>query len=439
MALQHRGEDGAGIVVASGDGGLKGVKGKGLVSEVFSDSGSTLDDMVPNSALAVAHVRYGTVEGVDSFLSSQPLLPGDGSFALGHNGHIANMEEVAERYELPPDSQASDSQRLTSVLAAVSATHESLDMALDEVLPQLEGAFCLVITDGMRMIGVRDTHGFRPLSLGTRLDGGYVLASETPAFKSVGAEFNRDIAPGEIVTFGIDGRSSSRQIDRPANPKLCAFELVYLARQESEVDGRNVYLARERLGAQLAREVQAIDADMVVGVPDSGLPAAKGYARQAGLPDEMGILRNSYATRTFLQDSTGSREEGVRLKLHPNTPVIEGKRLVVVDDSIVRGTTMRSLVGLLREAGAAEVHLRIPCPPYRWSCFYGMDTGNREDLLANRMNEDEMREYLGVDSLVFLSIEGFQQAIGAKVGSLCLACLDGEYPTLVPDVEVAIS
>jgi len=428
--LQHRGQDGAGIMV-SAEGFLQGIKGEGLVDKVFPDGAQHLDAMQPDARLAIGHVRYSTVNNVDSFQSSQPLLADSGLFALSHNGHIGNIDVVAENYGLSPDPSASDSQRLTSLLTAVSTTHESLDMALDEVLPKLEGAFCLVITDGNRMIGVRDSNGFRPLSLGSRLSGGHVLASETAAFKPVDAEFVRDVVPGEIVTIDRDGSITSRQMDKPPNPSLCAFELVYFASPQSTIHGESVFSARRRLGDRLAQEAP-VEADMVIAVPESGRAAAGGYARRTGLPEEIGIFRNPYVNRTFMEGAQLSREERVRIKFSPNAAVIDGKRLVVVDDSIVRGTTMRSLVGMLREAGAAEVHLRIPCPPYKWSCFYGMDTGIQEDLIASKMDEHQMCDYLGADTLKFPSIEGFKDAMGAKVGSLCLACMDGNYPTPTP-------
>lgn len=426
--LQHRGQDAAGVAV----NGLRGIvceKNTGLVTEVFPDGGRTLDLREPRASVAVGHVRYSTVESA----SSMPLM-GTG-FALSHNGEFTNTTAIANKHGIDLASEDSDTEVVTKALDKVVAEKGDFTEGLCALLPELEGAFSLVLTDGKQLVGVRDPNGYRPLSIGTRMDGGYVLSSETAPFKKTEAVFLRDVQPGEIVFIDETG-ITSRAIDKPADPKGCAFEFVYLARRDSIIAGRSVHSAREQMGMNLADEAPA-QADIVVAVPETAASAAMGFAKQSGIPYDLGLDKNPYANRTFIQKA--DRGEAVRLKMRPNDVVVEGKRLVLVDDSIVRGTTMRVVIDMLREAGALEVHLRIPCPPYRWPCFYGMDTKKVDDFLAHNRTEDEMCEFLGADSLKFLSNKSFEAAIGLPLGSLCMACLDGNYPTPVPDLSLSLN
>jgi amidophosphoribosyltransferase len=303
--------------------------------------------------------------------------------------------------------------------------------ALGEVLPTLEGAFSLVVLDQNRLIGVRDPNGFRPLCLG-RIDRGWVLASETPALDIVGAHFVRELDPGEVLVIDADGHHGL-QVFPPEriHPNLCIFEFVYLARPDSRLYGKELHGVRERMGELLATQ-SPVGADMVMGVPDSAIPAAEGYARQSGIPYGQGLVKNRYIGRTFISPDQRLRDQGVRRKLNPLRSSIAGKRLIVVDDSIVRGTTTRAVVGMLREAGAAEVHLRITSPPYRWPCFYGLDTGTRAELIAANMEVGEICDYVGADSLAYLSLDALVAAIGVPGAGFCTACLTGAYPVDVP-------
>jgi amidophosphoribosyltransferase len=307
---------------------------------------------------------------------------------------------------------------------------DTLEKALLEVLPKFDGAFSLTLLDARHVIGVRDPHGFRPLCLG-KLDTGWVLASETPALDVVGAHFVRELDPGEMVVIDENGVRSLRPFEEDViDPKLCLFEFVYFARPDSQLYGKNVHQARVRMGEHLADQAP-IEADMVMGVPESGIPAAEGYARASGIPFGHGLVKNRYIGRTFIAPSQEMRALGVRMKLNPLKENIEGQRLVVVDDSIVRGTTTRAMVAMLRAAGAAEVHMRISSPPYRWPCFYGMDTGSRGELLAANMEVEEIRQYLGVDTLSYLTLDALLDAVAAPGAGFCAACLTGEYPVAI--------
>jgi amidophosphoribosyltransferase len=428
-ALQHRGQESAGMAVSDGDD-IVIVKDMGLVSNVFNEY--KLAGL--QGHLAAGHTRYST-SGSSTWHNAQPVYRSvEGSaFALGHNGNLTNTEALAADAGMLPGVVASDSDLVAELLARHLASNrgDTLVDALHAVLPTLRGAFSLVLIDEDRLIGVRDPNGFRPLCLG-RLDGGWVLASETPALDVVGAHFVREVGPGEMLSIDADGQRSTHPFpSERIDPRLCIFEFVYLARPDSRLYGKEVHGARQRMGERLA-EQSPVDADMVMGVPDSGIPAAEGYARRSGIPYGQGLVKNRYIGRTFIWPDQGQRDQGVRRKLNPLRDNINGKRLVVVDDSIVRGTTTRAMVRMLRDAGAVEVHLRISSPPYRWPCFYGLDTGTRAELIAANLEVGEIREYVGADSLVYLELGALEDAVGASGAGFCTACLTGEYPVEVP-------
>ncbi|MDQ3384573.1 MAG: amidophosphoribosyltransferase [Actinomycetota bacterium] len=443
MALQHRGQESAGMSVSDGSGILT-VKDMGLVPNVFDDY--QLAAMVGH--LAIGQTRYSTT-GSSSYRNAQPVYRdvGGAEFALGHNGNLTNTAALAaEAGMLPGVGAASDSDLVAELLSdslkaggGERSDGRDLEHALLEVLPRLEGAFSFVLVDHGHLIGIRDPNGFRPLCLG-KLDGGWVLASESPALDTVGAHFLREVEPGEMVVIDAAGCRSFRPFDASRiQPTLCLFEFVYFARPDAKLYGRNVHLARRRMGMALAEQAPlAPDADgrlsnaMVVPVPESGVPAAQGYAEASGIPYGDGFVKNRYIGRTFIAPTQELRANAVRMKLNPLKENVVGKRLVVVDDSIVRGTTSRAMVRMLREAGAAEVHLRIMSPPYRWPCFYGMDTGDRSELIAANLTVDEIRDFLGVDSLAYLTLDRLIGATGAVGAGFCSACLTGDYPVEVP-------
>jgi amidophosphoribosyltransferase len=442
-ALQHRGQESAGISVSDGET-VTVVKDMGLVTQVFDER-----RLAPlDGHLAIGHVRYSTT-GSSNWRNAQPVYRsvGDAGFALGHNGNLTNTGELAEGLGMLPGLTAAqaladsttDSDLVAELLAqAYGAEYRSdgrdLEMALAAVLPELAGAFTFVLMDEAHLIGVRDRHGFRPLVLG-RIEGGWVLASESAALDIVGAHFVRDIEPGEMVVIDATGVREQRYAE--ATPKLCLFEFVYFARPDTRLYNQSIHAARQRMGEELARQAP-VDVDMVMPVPESGIPAAQGYARASGIPYGDGLVKNRYVGRTFIQPSQQLRGQGVRLKLNPLPENIRGKRLVVVDDSIVRGTTTRQVVSMLRETGAAEVHFRVSSPPYRWPCFYGMDTGQRSELLAADMSVGEIRDFLGVDSLAYLELDRLLAATGASPASFCTACLSGEYPVPVPETDAKL-
>ncbi len=431
FALQHRGQESAGIATSDGHH-LTVVKDVGLVSSVFDDR--TL--VALDGQMGIGHTRYSTT-GSSAWKNSQPMFRdvGHTQFALAHNGNLANTAELAEQAGMLPGMSNSDTEVMAELLSQQLSTHQGgsgieLETALQKVLPSLRGAFSLVITDTNRIFGVRDPNGFRPLCLG-RLDGGWVLASESPALDIVGAHFVRELDPGEMVVIDRDGVRSLRPFpDERIDPTLCVFEFVYFARPDSTLYGQSVHAARVRMGEALANQ-SPVEADLVMGVPESGVPAAEGYARFSGIPFGQGLVKNRYIGRTFIAPTQDLRAQAVRMKLNPLRHNIEGKRLVVVDDSIVRGTTTRAMISMLREAGAAEVHLRISSPPYRWPCFYGMDTGTRAELLAANMEVEEIRDYLGVDTLSYLTLDRLVDATGATNAGYCTACLTGDYPVPV--------
>jgi amidophosphoribosyltransferase len=436
-ALQHRGQESAGMAVSDGDT-IMIVKDMGLVTNVFDER--TLAPL--QGHLAIGHTRYSTT-GSSTWRNAQPVYrePGDeAGFALGHNGNLTNTAALAAEAGMLPGTVESDSDLVAELVARAypPADHSDgrdLERALSSVLPSLEGAFSFVVMDAGHLIGVRDPNGFRPLCLG-RLESGWVLASESPALDIIGATFIREIEPGEMVIIDAAGiRSVHPFPPERVQPRLCVFEFVYLARPDTQLYGKEVHGARRRMGELLAEQAP-VDADLVIPVPNSGVPAAEGYARRSGIPYGEGLVKNQYIGRTFIAPSQEMRSRGVRRKLNPLRENIAGKRLVVVDDSIVRGTTQKALVQMLREAGAAEVHVRIPSPPYRWPCFYGIDTGSRSELIAANLSVGEIQAYLGVDSLAYLTIENLVTAIDAPKAGFCTACLTGEYPT---DVPVALS
>jgi amidophosphoribosyltransferase len=433
FALQHRGQEAAGMAVSDGDS-ITVVKEQGLVSNAFDDR--TLDALTGH--LAIGHTRYSTT-GASTWRNAQPVYRsvGDSGFALGHNGNLTNTEALADEVGMLPGTVTSDSDLVAELVAHEMARVEErsdgrqLERALYRVLPRLAGAFSLVLCDEAHVVGVRDPHGFRPLCLG-RLDRGWVIASETPALDIIGAHFVRELDPGEMLVIDATGTRSLHPFP-PAivEPRLCLFEFVYFARPDSRLYGRSVHTARLHMGERLAEQAP-VEADMVMGVPESGIPAAEGYARRSGIPYGQGLVKNRYIGRTFIAPSQGMRDVGVRMKLNPLRENIAGKRLVVVDDSIVRGTTQKKLVRMLREAGAREVHLRITSPPYKWPCFYGMDTGDRGELLAAHLTVDEIRDYVDADSLAYLTLDRLMAATGAAGAGFCTACLTGGYPVEIP-------
>ena len=440
-ALQHRGQESAGMAVSDGET-ITVVKDMGLVTHAFDDR--TLAGLPGH--LAIGHTRYSTT-GSSTWRNAQPVYrSGVTEFALGHNGNLTNTSRLAAEAGMLPGMVESDTDLVAEMvevelrrLGDNRSDGRALETALARVLPRLEGAFSFVLMDETRVIGVRDPNGFRPLCLG-RLERGWVLASETTALDIVGAHFVRELEPGEMIVVDATGHRSSRPFpDERVDPRLCLFEFVYFARPDSQLYGRSVHSARLRMGEMLADQAP-LPPDpspsprpaMVMGVPESGIAAAEGFARRSGIPYGQGLVKNRYIGRTFIAPSQELRAAGVRLKLNPLRENIAGKRLVVVDDSIVRGTTQKQLVRMLREAGAAEVHLRITSPPYRWPCFYGMDTGERGELLAASLEVDEIRGYLAADSLSYLALDGLVAATGAVGAGFCTACLTGHYPVAVP-------
>jgi amidophosphoribosyltransferase len=426
FALQHRGQESAGI--ATSDGRTVTVfKDMGLVSQVFDEANLAGLD----GHLGIGHTRYSTT-GSSHWTNAQPIhrQVGTTSVALAHNGNLTNTRALAEA--LGHRGETSDSALMVEAIAQRIDDERSdargLEKAMREALPTFEGAFSLVVMDQGRVIGVRDPFGFRPLCLGELPGGGWVVASETAALDLVGATFLREVQPGEMVVIDANGVRSCRPFpDR--EPRLCVFEYVYFARPDSRLHGQSVHSARRRMGDVLARE-HPVDADVVVPVPESGIPAAQGFSVRSGIPYADGLVKNRYVGRTFIEPSQTMRERGIRLKLNPIPETLRGQRVVLVDDSIVRGSTTRKLVEMVRAAGAREVHLRVSSPPYRWPCFYGMDTSDRSTLIAAHMEVDEIRQHLDADSLGYLSLDGLLAATESE--GFCTACLSGDYPTPVP-------
>ncbi len=433
-ALQHRGQESAGIAVSNGSQILV-YKDMGLVSQVFDEP--TLNSL--SGHLAVGHTRYSTT-GASRWENAQPTFrpTATGSVALAHNGNLTNTTDVAalvvkraaEAGELDlsrgPDVTTTDTGVITALLA--SYPDRSLESAAPEVLRELRGAYSLVFMDQGSLYAARDPQGIRPLVLG-RLERGWVVASETAALDIVGASYVREIEPGELVVVDEHGLRSVRFA--AAQPKGCLFEYVYLARPDTVISERRVHSVRLGIGRRLAREHPA-DADLVIPVPESGTPAAIGYAGESGIPYGQGFVKNSYVGRTFIQPSQTIRQLGIRLKLNALRDVIEGKRLVVVDDSIVRGNTQRAQVRMLREAGAREVHVRISSPPVQWPCYYGIDFASRAELIANGLGVEDIRRSIDADSLGYISLESLVAATSLPADRLCRACFDGHYPVPLP-------
>lgn len=428
-SLQHRGQEGTGIVVSDGNK-LTGMKGEGLVSEIF-----TADKMEKlTGSAAIGHVRYATAGG-GGYENVQPLLfhSSTGSLALAHNGNLVNANYL--KHQLEAQGSIFQTSSDTEVLAHLirRSGFQKLNDAVKNALSMLKGAYAYLIMTETELMVALDPHGLRPLSLGC-LGDAYVVASETCAFDVIGAEYIRDIMPGELLIINEKGLTSER-FSLSTTKAICTMEYVYFSRPDSNIQGINVHTARKNMGKRMAVEAP-IDADVVTGVPDSSISAAIGYAEASGIPYEMGLIKNKYVGRTFIQPSQTLREQGVKMKLSAVRGVVEGKRVVMVDDSIVRGTTSRRIVTLLKEAGATEVHVVISSPPIKNPCFYGIDTSTKEELIASDKSVEEIRQIIGADSLTFLSTEGMLKAIANTEGTegFCLGCFTGNYPTeIYPD------
>jgi amidophosphoribosyltransferase len=428
-ALQHRGTESAGIATSDGERILI-FKDMGLVSQVFTEG----DLATLRGNLAIGHCRYSTT-GSSTWVNAQPTLrpTNYGTLALAHNGNLTNTGDLAELVQKLEGSATSmsgvttDTEIMTALIALQD--EKNVEASALAVLPQLEGAFSLVFMDEHTLYAARDRHGVRPLVLG-KLETGWVVASESAALDIVGAAFVREIEPGEFVAIDSNGVRSQRWAE--AQPKGCLFEYVYLARPDTTIAGSGIHKTRVAIGAQLAREAPA-EADLVIPVPESGTPAAIGYAKESGIPFGLGLVKNSYVGRTFIQPSQTIRQLGIRLKLNPLREIIEGKRIVVVDDSIVRGNTQRAIVRMLREAGAREIHVRISSPPVKWPCYYGIDFATKAELIANGLEVEEIRRSIGADSLGYVSLDGLIAATQVPSERLCSACFSGEYPIRIPE------
>ena len=432
FALQHRGQESCGIVV-NDDGIFQSYKDTGLVNDVFTPQ--ILAELGEGN-MAVGHVRYGTTGGNDRS-NAQPIVVNHikGRMALAHNGNIVNCEQLRRELELEGSifSTTSDTEVISYIITKERLKAPSIEQAVNQAMRRVKGAYSLVIMSPSKLIAVRDAHGFRPLCYGKTEDGRYVVASESCALDAVSAKFIRDIRPGEILVFDQNGARSITDHCGEADASLCVFEYIYFARPDSVIDGCSVHNARMRAGAFLALE-HPVQADVVIGVPDSGLDAAVGYAKQAGIPYEIGFIKNKYIGRTFIQPGQKSREDKVKIKLNPIADVVRGKRIVMIDDSIVRGTTSARIVKLLREEGAKEIHMRVSAPPFLNPCYYGTDIDSRENLIAASHSVEEIAKIIGVDSLGYLSVESVKQiAKGLHGTGYCTACFDGAYPTEIPE------
>jgi amidophosphoribosyltransferase len=435
-ALQHRGQESAGIAISEGES-IVVYKELGLVSQAF-------DETVLRSLrghIAIGHVRYSTT-GSSSWENAQPTFKTSekGQIAVAHNGNLVNSLQLRASLAAAGGDPTPERARLrstsdTDLVAAHMARANTGDMqqAIAQVLPQLSGAYSFTMMDEKRVYGARDPQGFRPLCIGRIGEAGWILASETCALDLLGARFIRDVEPGEMVV--IDGSGiTSQQVSAPRNA-ACVFEHVYFARPDSTLMGQNVYATRFRMGQRLAEE-GSVPADLVMPVPDSGVPAAQGYAQASGVTYGEGFVKNRYVGRTFIQPTQSMRQQGIRMKLNPLREVIEGRKLVVVDDSIVRGNTTRQIVSMLRDAGAREVHMRISSPPIKWPCFYGIDMPDQNELIGSQLSVEEIRSHVGADSLGYLSLEGMLGATQIPADNFCTACFSSRYPIPIPDHEL---
>lgn len=431
FALQHRGQESAGIVV-NDDGVFNCYRDEGLVNDVFP--AANLKSLGTGN-IVVGHVRYATT-GSDRKRNAQPIIINHhkGRMALAHNGNLTNSYELRNELEMRGSifHTTTDSEVIAYIIVQERLHAPSIEEAVYSAMGKLEGAYSLVISSPAKLIAARDPHGFRPLCMGKTADGKIVFASESCALDAIGAAFVRDVKPGEIITVSQDGIKTDERLCGSETKNLCAFEFIYFARPDSVIDGTAVSAARQKAGAFLAAE-HPVDADLVIGVPDSGLDAALGYANASGIPYAIGFTKNKYIGRTFISPTQEQREVGVNIKLNPIRSIVEGKRIVLIDDSIVRGTTCRGIIDLLRKAGAKEIHMRVSAPPFIAPCYYGTDIDDAENLIANRHSRQEIAEIIGVDSLGYLSIEHLLQ-IAPCSGNLCTACFGGEYPTKVPEI-----
>ncbi len=423
-ALQHRGQESAGIVV-NHDREFYSHKDLGLVSEVFSQEEL---DRLPKGNIAIGHVRYGTTGGTLR-VNCQPIEVHHhkGNLALAHNGNLSNADRLHKSLEEEGAifHTTSDTEIIAYMITRHRLKEKSIEDAVSKAMYDLEGAYSLVITSPTKMIAVRDPHGFRPLCYGVTKDGSYVVASETCALYAVGAEWVKDLEPGEMLVFDDNGVTSRREHCDSAPKRICIFEYIYFARPDSRIDGISVHRSRLLLGSILAKTAP-VDADIVIGVPDSGLDAALGYSHEAGIPYGIGLIKNKYIGRTFISPGQEDRIDKVKIKLSPVKSEIEGKRIVLIDDSIVRGTTMGQIVRMLRDAGAKEVHIRISAPPFLHPCYYGTDIDSEENLIACHMSVPEICKETGADSLAYLPLETLKEITGKN--DYCAACFDGEYP-----------
>ncbi len=433
-ALQHRGQESAGIAVWHPREEMQHHKGMGLCFQVFTEQ--ILRSL--QGDCAIGHVRYSTT-GSSHIYNAQPMF-GEGKFgpfAVAHNGNLVNAHQLHEQLEMqgPEMAGISDTAVMVALLSRSSA--DTLEEAIIEMMGIIKGAYSLVLLAPEKIIAVRDAHGVRPLCIG-RLNGDHwVIASETCALHTIGADFIREVEPGEMIVIDKDGLSAT-EVLKPTRKACCIFEFIYFARPDSHIYGRSVYMSRQRMGHLLAQQAP-VEADLVIPVPESGIPHAMGYAEVAKIPYGEGFIKNRYIHRTFIAPDQRLRELGVKMKLAPLKEAVRGKRLIVVDDSIVRGTTTGPEIALLREAGAREIHLRINCPPIKWGCFYGVDTSaGRSELIAARMSVEEIRQHLGADSLEYLNMKNLIAAVGLPKSNFCTACFDNQYPIPVPkELKVA--
>ena len=431
-ALQHRGQESAGMAI-NDDGVITSHKDVGLVSEVFTPE---ILEHLGHGSMAVGHVRYATT-GRKSRINAQPMVINHvkGSMALAHNGNLTNAAELREKLELSGAifHTTSDTEVIAYTITGQRLKTPSIEEAVSAAMDIIQGAYSLVLLSPRKLVAARDPNGFRPLCIGT-LDGGYVFASESCALDAIGAHFLRDVEPGEIVVVDQNGLRSIKDHCGKTRSSMCVFEFIYFARPDSVIDGAGVHEARVRAGAFLALE-HPVQADIVIGVPDSGIDAAIGYARQSGIPYGTGFIKNKYIARTFIAPGQKNREDKVRIKLNPISSVVRGKRVVIIDDSIVRGTTSARIVGLLREAGATEVHMRVSAPPFLHPCYFGTDIDSRDHLIACNHTVEEIAQIIGADSLGYLSVDSVHKLANGCRCTFCDGCFTGQYPVPVPEAR----